>query len=70
MVSSCCAVGCTKRKSTHKKLTFYRFPSKNRRNDQREAWIQKLKRADWPESEDQVDNARLCSSHFVTGKLD
>ena len=26
-----------------------------------------MKRENWPKSEKQVDNARLCSEHFVTG---
>ena len=26
-----------------------------------------MKRQNWPKSEKQVDNARLCSEHFVTG---
>ena len=26
-----------------------------------------MKRENWPKSEKQVDNARLCSKHFVTG---
>ena len=26
-----------------------------------------MKRQNWPKSEKQVDNARLCSKHFVTG---
>ena len=30
-------------------------------------WITTMKRENWPKSEKQVDNARLCSKHFVAG---
>ena len=33
----------------------------------RKKWITAMKRENWPKSEKQVDNARLCSEHFVTG---
>ena len=33
----------------------------------RKKWITAMKRENWPKSEKQVDNARLCSKHFVTG---
>ncbi|XP_047128117.1 uncharacterized protein LOC124808946 [Hydra vulgaris] len=51
-----------------KNLSFYRIPfgntetSKNRRV----LWLQALKRENWPIN--MIDNARLCSKHFISGK--
>ncbi|XP_047138616.1 uncharacterized protein LOC124814720 [Hydra vulgaris] len=69
MPDSCCAIGCmNKRIKGDKNLSFYRIPfgntetSKNRRV----LWLQALKRKNWPIS--MIDNARLCSKHFISGK--
>ena len=35
--------------------------------ERRKKWITAMKRENWPKSEKQVDNARFCSEHFVTG---
>ncbi len=66
---SCCAVGCQNRKSVNSSLKFYRIPSTHTpfNANRRLLWLQALRRADW--KEDQIKNARLCSSHFISGEL-
>ena len=51
------------------KIKFYRFPTmKTKQTTERhKKWITAMKRENWPKSEKEVDNARLCSEHFVTG---
>ena len=70
MPDVCCAYGCTNRRTkenTH--LSFYRMPStKTKANVERRAkWIAAIKRDKWTET--QINNARLCSSHFTTGNI-
>ncbi|KAI7798912.1 hypothetical protein IRJ41_015969 [Triplophysa rosa] len=66
---SCCAVGCQNRKSVNSGLKFYRIPSTCTpfNANRRRLWIQAIRRADW--KEDQIKNARLCSSHFISGEV-
>ena len=35
--------------------------------ERRKKLITAMKKENWPKSEKQVDNARLCGEHFVTG---
>ena len=70
MPDSCCAVRCTNmRGNCNEKVKFYRFPTMKteQTTETRKKWITAMKRENWPKSEKQVDNARLCSEHFVTG---
>jgi len=61
---SCCAVGCTSRKTKEKDLVFYRIPKKNQ--IRRESWLRAIKRtSEW--SKDKLEHARLCSIHFISG---
>ena len=66
MPSACCAVGCANRKSKCPNLEFYRIPPK-RNMERRKKWLSAIKRTDWPEN--LINNARLCSEHFISGKL-
>jgi len=66
MPSACCAVGCTNRKSGDTNLLFYRIPSK-KNPERRLQWINAVGRKDW--SEEKINNARLCSAHFISGKF-
>lgn len=66
MPSSCCVVGCTNRKTTHPMLNFYAFPTTKKNLNKRNLWIKAIKREDF-ETEKQIDNARVCSSHFLSG---
>ena len=74
MPDSCCAVQCTNmRGKCDENIKFYRLPNmKNQQTtERRKKWVTAVKRENWPKSERQVNNARLCSEHFVTGgKLD
>ena len=65
MPCSCCAVGCTNRKSKQPYLTFYRLPGRNK-PEKRLKWIQAIKKEQW--SEEEINNARVCSAHFISGK--
>ena len=65
MPNACCAVGCTNRKGGSSNLIFYRIPPK-KYSERREKWINAIGRKDWPEKK--INNARLCSSHFISGK--
>ena len=69
---SCCAIGCQNRRcKNNPEVSFYRFPSDKTKEtkERRKKWIAAVKREKWPESDSQIDNARLCSAHFVTGEL-
>ena len=65
MPDSCCAPGCQNRRVKGQNIPFYRIPS-TRNMELREKWLSKIKREQW--SDDQIDKARLCGSHFVSGK--
>ena len=64
MGSSCCAVGCQNRTPKRKDLAYYRIPKLKIR---RQKWLAAIKREDW--SEEKIENARLCSEHFITDKI-
>ena len=68
MPDVCCAVGCTNRRNKEiPGLKFYRLPSTKSKEkaERREKWIAAIHRDHWPEKA--MENARLCSAHFVTG---
>ncbi|KAM9424077.1 uncharacterized protein KZ484_003030 [Pholidichthys leucotaenia] len=64
---SCCAVGCMNRWKDG--LHFYRIPSTSTpvRALQRRLWLKALRRRDW--TEESIQNWRVCSSHFISGKV-
>lgn len=61
MVKSCCAVGCTNRKTKGSTLSLYRFPADS---DRRNRWISAISRKDWHPTE----YSYICSAHFVGGQ--
>lgn len=69
MPDSCCAVDCTNMRGKEKKLCFYRIPfgSTPESKRRRELWVNAIKRKNWPD--EKIDNARICSEHFISGKL-
>ena len=68
MPVSCCTFGCSSRK---KKRRLFKFLPDSIWNHNREGkrrrnlWIRALKRVKWTET--QIDNARICSPHFISG---
>ena len=68
MPDSCCAYGCTNRKEENGDLAFYAIPRGNKEEQQelREKWVEPCKKENW--SEQQINNARICGDHFITGK--
>ena len=68
MPDSCCAYGCTNRREEKGDLTFYAIPRGNKEEQQelREKLVEACKRENW--SEQQINNARICGDHFITGK--
>ena len=65
MPSSCCAVNCSNRSSTTSELSFYRIPG-TKQTQKRLLWLNAIKREEWPE--ELIENARICSAHFISGK--
>ena len=67
-MSGCCVYGCTNCYSTGG-LKFYRTPTGLRpfQSNWRRLWLQAIKRVDW--IEDIIKNARVCSAHFISGKV-
>lgn len=64
MPVSCVAVGCANRwnKATNRK--FYAFPKDSPRQ---RAWLQALRRVNFPPKSGIKSYHRICSDHFVTG---
>ena len=67
MPSSCCAINCTNRSHKDSPFVFYSFPSEKKNPKRRELWINAVKREKW--TEHQINNARLCSQHFISGNI-
>ena len=68
MGDNCCAVGCSNTRNKYPELSFYRIPKGKTvfERNRRELWLKALRRKDWPEH--QIDNAKLCSKHFISGR--
>ena len=70
MPDSCCAVGCSNKreKGADCKWSFYRIPfgTDEKSLALRKKWVAAIKREKWTEKA--IDNARICSDHFITGK--
>ena len=64
MPGSCCAVGCSNRRSKGSTLKFYRIPfgSDDKSLKLRKKWVTAIKQDKWTEK--QIDNARICSAYF------
>ena len=69
--SYCAAQGTNMRGKCDKNIKFYRFTNmKNQQiTERRKKWVTAMKRENWSKSEKQVNNARLCSEHSVTGAI-
>lgn len=76
MPTLCAVFGCGN-KTVDKSLSFYRFPKvkinaasdlKIQMLQQRTEWLKALHRTDVRDS--QLQNMRICSVHFKTGKFD
>nr|XP_047142465.1 uncharacterized protein LOC124816802 [Hydra vulgaris] len=69
MLDVCCAYGCTNRRTlANAHLSFYRIPTNKSESsaNRRDKWVAAIKREKW--NVKQINNARLCSAHFTTGK--
>ncbi|XP_066579221.1 uncharacterized protein LOC136768760 isoform X2 [Amia ocellicauda] len=66
---ACCVVGCRNRKGREKDVQYHRIPSTRTPFSvrRRALWLQAMKRADCPGN--LIKNARLCSAHFISGKV-
>ncbi|XP_028303821.1 uncharacterized protein LOC114463999 isoform X2 [Gouania willdenowi] len=65
---SCCVVSCTKRSTNNPGLKFYNIPAGSHpfHKNRRDLWLRAIKRDKWSEAE--IKNARICGSHFISGK--
>ena len=46
-------------------ISYFRFPTKD---PQRDLWIKAVKKeAEWAEDQEKINNARICSEHFISG---
>ena len=65
---SCFVLGCQNRRGRNKDLRFYNLPKNNTsfNANRRRLWLQAI-----PTStlEDPPKDARVCSAHFISGKL-
>lgn len=68
MVDHCCAIGCQNTREKKKGVSnqIYRIPKASKNKEQKELWIKNIRRANWPQKK--IDNARICSDHFISGK--
>ncbi|KAL2096931.1 hypothetical protein ACEWY4_006138 [Coilia grayii] len=68
-MSGCCVVGCQNRYAHGLALKFYRIPrAKGPFNtNRRKLWLQAIKRVGW--TEETINNARVCSAHFISGEV-
>ena len=73
MPDSCCAFGCQNKGMKCSTLSFYRTPfgtvpyrTVPRLVPTRKAWVTAIKRE--KPTEQQIDNAKICGDHFITGK--
>ena len=62
MPASCCVIDCTNRFISASGVHFFRFPE---HDPKRTAWINAIRRKNWTPSE----SSRVCSVHFLSGKL-
>ena len=68
MPDFCCACGCSNKRTENCQLIFYRIPFGTDKEslELRHKWVSAIRRENW--SEKQIDNARICSAHLITGK--
>ena len=61
----CCVPDCNNRSVKNSSLSFHRFPSAERNNDLRRAWLQAIRQDVGPNFQI-TSNTRVCSSHFLS----
>ena len=70
MPDFCCAFGCSNKRKTGSKsnISYYRIPfgTDPESLSLRKRWIAAIRRENW--TDDQIDNSRICSKHFISGK--
>ena len=70
MPNFCCAFGCSNKRKTGSKsnISYYRIPfgTDPENLSLRKRWIAAIRRENW--TDDQIDNSRICSNHFISGK--
>uniref|UniRef100_A0A673BED6 THAP domain-containing protein 1 n=1 Tax=Sphaeramia orbicularis TaxID=375764 RepID=A0A673BED6_9TELE len=62
MVHTCVVAGCRNRRTPGTTLSFYRFP---RDPERKQRWIAAVNREGWVPN----DGSRLCSTHFISGRM-
>ena len=62
MPGICCAVGCDNSRQRNPGIQFVSIPKDL---DRRNKWLAAIRRDHWQPT----SNSRLCSQHFVSGKL-
>ena len=68
MPDFCCTYVCSNIRTENCQLSFYIIPFVTHKEslELRHKWVSNIRRENW--SEKQIDNARICSAHFITGK--
>ena len=72
MPDFCCAFGCSnkRKKGSKSNIIYYRIPfgayPESESVSLRKKWIAAIRRENW--RDDQIDNSRICSKHFISGK--
>ena len=65
-----CVFGCSNKRKTGSKsnIIYYRIPfgTDPESLSLRKRWIAAIRRENW--TDDQIDNSRICSKHFISGK--
>ena len=64
MVHTCSVVGCKNRSSRASSIRFHRFPLSD--GERCAKWVAAVRRLSWNPNV----HTRICSAHFVTGKLE
>lgn len=76
MVNFCAVYGCSNRSNRNNDCSYYRLPAikanvsqntKNLMQERRSVWLNKIRRLDL--TPDKFPHTRVCSAHFVSGKL-
>ena len=66
----CCVFGCSNKRKTGSKsnIIYYRIPfgTDPESLSLSKRWIAAIRRENW--TDDQIDNSRICSKHFISGK--
>ena len=68
MPDFCCVYGCSNKRTENCQLSFHRIPFGTDKEslELRQKWVNAIRPENW--SEKQIDNVRICSAYFITGK--